>query len=327
LQPKFRLGIALIGAALAACVDSQAPRESRSPTSKSGSAQPIPTVSYLSAAKKPPPDNDPAHFNITLRFVNEPTASQRSAFLQASARWSSVIIGDVPATEGKIPKKACGFKFGAPKFQGTIDDVLIDVILAPIDGTDNENNILGSAGPCLVRSDLLTVYGIMFLDVEDLDLIEKDPDLRDLLSLILVHEMGHVLGFGTLWDFETRHLLKVDTEPPNNAWFTGSLAKAEYGALIGAGPADVPVETDGGPGTASGHWDEQTFGNELMTGFIDAGENPLSRVSVGSMGDLGYSVDLAAADLYELPALTALRSLVQKLHLREELIKPVGILQ
>ena len=66
------------------------------------------------------------------------------------------------------------------------------------------------------------------------------------------------------------------------------------------------VENTGGAGTADAHWRESVFGNELMTGFVDAGVNPLSRVTVASMGDLGYTVNLADADPYTLaPGLRA----------------------
>jgi hypothetical protein len=50
------------------------------------------------------------------------------------------------------------------------------------------------------------------------------------------------------------------------------------------------------------------FNNELMTGFIDQGANPLSRVTIASFGDLGYQVDLSAADPYTLPLSPALGS-------------------
>ena len=30
------------------------------------------------------------------------------------------------------------------------------------------------------------------------------------------------------------------------------------------------------------------FGNELMTGFLNTGVNPISRLSIGSLEDLGY---------------------------------------
>jgi hypothetical protein len=57
------------------------------------------------------------------------------------------------------------------------------------------------------------------------------------------------------------------------------------------------------------HWDEEAFDNEMMTGFAESPtapvplDMPLSRVSIASMGDLGYQVDLTTADPYSLPAL------------------------
>jgi hypothetical protein len=65
--------------------------------------------------------------------------------------------------------------------------------------------------------------------------------------------------------------------------------------------AGVPVEATGGPGTALGHWRETTFGAELMTGWAGPGTNlPLSRVTVGALADMGYTVNFAAADNYTL---------------------------
>ena len=58
---------------------------------------------------------------------------------------------------------------------------------------------------------------------------------------------------------------------------------AEYGKLKGSGPVAVPVENNGGPGTADSHWRETLFRNELMSGFIAASNNPLSRLTVGSL--------------------------------------------
>jgi hypothetical protein len=50
----------------------------------------------------------------------------------------------------------------------------------------------------------------------------------------------------------------------------------------------------------------QDGGVELMTGFIDPSSNPLSRVTVASLADLGYTVSFAAVDAYTLPG-SALR--------------------
>ena len=69
----------------------------------------------------------------------------------------------------------------------------------------------------------------------------------------------------------------------------------------------VPVENCGtspyvspvcGGGTVNGHWREVVLGNELMTGYLNAGSNPLSIASIAAQGDIGYTVNYAAADTY-----------------------------
>ncbi|MEM9648443.1 MAG: leishmanolysin-related zinc metalloendopeptidase, partial [Bacteroidota bacterium] len=66
----------------------------------------------------------------------------------------------------------------------------------------------------------------------------------------------------------------------------------------------IPVANTGGSGTRDGHWREQVFDNELMTGFIDSGINLLSRMSVAAFEDMGYEVNYGAADVYTLPDTT-----------------------
>jgi hypothetical protein len=80
-------------------------------------------------------------------------------------------------------------------------------------------------------------------------------------------------------------------------------AEQEYGALRGTGPMPVPVENTGGRGTATSQkgWRKTVFRNELMGGFVGQTSNRLSRMTVGSLQDLGYKVDLTAAEPYILP--------------------------
>jgi hypothetical protein len=82
---------------------------------------------------------------------------------------------------------------------------------------------------------------------------------------------------------------------------------AEYSTLGASG--NVPVESLGGPGTRDSHWRETTFGSELLTGFVNPGFNPVSRMTIASLADLGYQVTLDTADSYSLPGgMTSLRS-------------------
>jgi len=113
--------------------------------------------------------------------------------------------------------------------------------------------------------------------------------------------MGHVLGFGTLWtnfNFLADPALDGGLDPA----FTGPLAMAEFDTEGGAAytGAKVPVENTGGYGTADSHWRESVFGNELMTGWIGYPPNPLSGVTIASLADLGYQVDMTKADAFSL---------------------------
>jgi hypothetical protein len=178
-------------------------------------------------------------FTITLRFINPPTSVQRAFFEAAAAKWQNIITGDVPDASGSIPAHACGSSFKTPDFSGTIDDILIDVLLQPIDGP---GAVLGAAGPCVIRkADDLTEYGLMFFDTDDLASLEQ----AGVLDEVVTHEMGHVLGFGTLWNFGGRTLLQGTSADPR---FVGPSAIAGYHEVGGRG-ATVPVEDGGGPGT------------------------------------------------------------------------------
>ena len=226
-------------------------------------------------------------FTIEVRFLGGLNAAQRAAFTAAADRWTRMIVGDLPAVsvDGEV-----------------VDDVLILAQGAAIDGP---GNILGQAGPTHLRPEaagdaaFLPAKGIMSFDTDDLGKMQAQGTLND----VITHEMGHVLGIGTIWKLKS--LLKGETT--DDPKFAGKAAMTEYGALRGRKRRlRVPVENTGGPGTRGGHWREAVFRNELLSGYIAAPGNPLSRMTVASLQDLGYQVDLDAAEAYLLPDLMAL---------------------
>jgi hypothetical protein len=179
-----------------------------------------------------------------------------------------------------------------------IDDLLIEAKGIAIDGP---GGILGQAGPTNLRpasagaAAFLPAKGIMQFDTADLAQMEADGSLVD----VITHEMGHVIGIGTIWE-DKGLLAGAGTANPT---FTGAKARKAFGVLKGRGPTAVPVENSGGEGTRDSHWRESVFRNELMSGFIAAAGNPLSRLTAASLQDLGYKVDMRAAEAYALPNL------------------------
>ncbi len=236
-------------------------------------------------------------FDIELVFITNGTPSQNGALLDAANRWMNILRGelvDVDFSSNPVPANMC--IQGQPEVSGAIDDLRIYVDITPIDGP---LGTLGQAGPCQIRiTSQLPVLGFMQLDAADVTRLEQDGDLVD----VILHEMGHVLGIGTLWgNFDT---LLVNPSLPSNAGadthFAGAAAIAAFDAAGGAaytGGAKVPVDNQAAVGSSDAHWREPVLQLELMTPALTPGvTNPLSAITTESLADLGYSVDSSGAD-------------------------------
>lgn len=237
----------------------------------------------------------PDQWDLDLRLASDVTPAQEQALEAARRRWEAVIEGDVPDVPMSIAAGSC--VEDQPALEETVDDLLIFVRIEPIDGP---GKVLGSAGPCYVRSgSRLPVVGVINLDSADLAVMEGEG----ILGAVILHEMGHALGIGTLWS--VLDLLVGEGGP--DPVFTGEAARAAFDGIGGVAwdGAAVPVENTGGAGTRDGHWREEALANELMTGFINRPPNPLSVLTVASLADLGYAVDLEEADPFAFPAPTA----------------------
>ncbi len=259
----------------------------------------LPPVSFNATASAPPAGT----FKIEVRYHSgTPTTAQKAAFDAAVARWTQLILAGAPPYLVFEDAGTC-----APSIVGeTVDGLVIFADLVLLDGP---GGVLGRSGSCIVRDDpgYLPAEGNMEFDTADLATLEAAGQL----NAVILHEMGHVLGFGTIWNFNPFPGVK-----PANAFlsgfggslpfFNGPLAQAAF-AGAAAGGAEfsccaVPVEAGGGEGTAYSHWRESVLGSELMTGFLNAGTNPLSAITVDQFRDLGYVVNDALADAYSFQA-------------------------
>ena len=235
-------------------------------------------------------------FDITPRYVGSPLSHHVSAVQEAADLWKRIITGDIPDLTVTAANSGCGT--GMPGRDETIDDIVIWMRITTIDGV---GGVLGRGGPCILRGGSgLPAMGVMELDSADMN--------NSFMRRVIVHEMGHALGFGTIWS--NRSLLLGAGSP--DPTFSGPEAINRFNSVGGTNysGAKVPVENTGSPGTRDAHWRESVFGPELMTGLLDTPSDRLSVVSVGAMQDLGYTVNFNAAEVYVLPPITpaALRS-------------------
>ena len=247
----------------------------------------------------------PSVYDIEIVHVSASllTESQRQAFEAAERYWERAITGNLawstvrkPALERCLARNDITEDIPGDR---VVDDLLIYVQIKEIDGPAG---VFGGAGPCQIRvGNSLPVVGVMFFDLGDMDGLESNGHLEG----TILHEMAHVIGFGTLWDH-----LGLLQDPAGlgrsaNTHFVGDSAVAAFDRIRGDNYDDsdlVPVQNLGGDGVWNGHWREFVFRSELMTPFPDRGHNPLSVVSLASFVDVGYEgVDYSMADEFVLP--------------------------
>lgn len=256
--------------------------------------------------------NTPTAYEVNVEFTgNNFSNARKKVFIQAAQRWMTIVQGDlvdIPLRDGFLPASSSICNFPTPEVNiEVIDDLLIFANITPIDGP---GKILGQAGPVGLRtSNELPLIGCMQFDEADIATLEKEGTF----SQVILHEMGHVLGYGSLWQpiqftngefFNSRDLLSPACDTTNTpSSFNGRNAVLEYGVLGEVG--NPPVENNFGAGTRCSHWDEDTFDNELMTGFLGGTTsttvNPISALTIASMEDLGYQVDSRRAEAYTIP--------------------------
>ncbi len=253
----------------------------------------------------------PAVYDIVIVHADSSALSegQLAAFEEAEEFWEDAIGGNLTKSwvrKSSLERCLDGYIELDVPGDRLVDDLLIYADAREIDG---RGGIFAGAGPCIGRaSNLLPLVGIMFFDIEDLDEMEEEQDGVHLDGTIL-HEMAHVMGFGTIW--EDLDLLKdpVDPDDPTgeeDPHFVGEEALDAFDSIGGDDYDDgepVPAQNLGGRGVVNGHWRESVFDTELMTPYLDGGvANPLSIVTLASFQDLGYEeVDLDLADDFELP--------------------------
>ncbi len=250
-------------------------------------------------------DVDQPGFQITVNYIDSVPTVIRDTVAAAVAGWQQVITGDIPSV--------------IDPFTGElVDDIVLDVRVgllggATPTGSDGVENALANAGMifgaragadgtlAIRRQSGLPFHATIGFDPSDFP-TNSVTALR--LFYTTIHEIGHALGFGQLWNYDP----SVGLVPQSGLitgfgtqWplYVGVNAVREYNAVFGTTGSSMPVENTAIQGTYGLHWNEAIMGAEIMTSVIDSGVKcPFSRITIGAMQDLGYVVNYDAADAY-----------------------------
>ncbi len=243
-----------------------------------------------------------ASFDIDFVFVGRISSTYRSLIEAAAERWEQIITGDIPnhrLSSGQ--RNALNGLFAGITAPEVVDDLVIYVKILDIDGAAGTGQSLLHRVPSV----LPIASEIQF----DRYWMNAYSDIGR--ERLILHEIGHALGFGTI-PWKACRLLKNRSfgpsgtliDPAPDTHFSGTKAVAAFDAAGGSSYTGnkVPVENSS-PNAASrdSHWRESVMQSELMTPTGSA-PAPLSAITIQSMADLGYTVDVTQADTYTLPA-------------------------
>lgn len=193
------------------------------------------------------------------------SAENQSIFTDAGSFWTTAITGYADGMSRSVTIHASAFSQAAS--MGSI--------------------LLGSAGP---RSGFgFSHAGESYVSTTDGSMrFNVHPDAVGMAGLLnpltIRHEIGHVLGIGTWWNANGDYT-------DGTGQYTGANALAAYQNEFDPDATFVPVELEGGPGTANGHWNEGNAPSLTVLSGVNAGLNIDDALMTGTLSGAGFLSD------------------------------------
>ena len=228
------------------------------------------------------PAPDPDAFNIELYFEPGFTPEEERTIRRAADRWMEVVTGDLPDVPLDGLQELMEYQ-RFPRSVGVIDDLLIQMTLSADQG--------GSAATAGV-SGRREESRHAFLGGASYDLGYVRDRSPAVLYKLALHEIGHVLGFG---GWKQTDLYRGGGTDPH---FAGPLAVAAFDAAGGEAYSGGKVPLEDRIPVVGIHWRQDVIPGDVMAPY---GDSLLTAITVQTLADLGYEVDVSKADPYTLP--------------------------
>ena len=244
-------------------------------------------------------------FRINHKIIGSHTNEDKQIIEDVINRWSRIITGPL------FPNDNCELYFS-------------------IEFKELGTNVLGSASPTNFRkykNNYIPSEGVVCLNKSNWEDQKKEvkKDGKTKAYYTLLHELGHVFGIGTYWRapdsnqprqniIDPEHKEIVDGFPIYTRYIGKHALRKYREHMKNENLTFIPIEDDGGVGTAGGHIEEGSetrngtkyhdgqshpgLDRELMTGIVEIDDEPeiLSSITVGFLHDIGFDVKYEESD-------------------------------
>ena len=239
-----------------------------------------------------PPRDSQGSFHITLDFGDGFSEEWRSAIRYAADRWEQIIVADYPLST----PSGCNIST-----TGQVDDIIIRFEWETL----SPSHSLGAARVCSTVSTSgfpgqRTNGGKVSLQALDGVWDREGPSDPFFADLVLLHEIGHVVGIGSGSSWQNSGWIVRGTRPhftgPNATAQFQRLQRSRYDSALARGVNGVPLENDGVHWRTSAYAVDSpvatyTVHDDLMAMLDRIAFNKITAITVGALDDIGYQVD------------------------------------